>query len=377
MEAAVAAGQYKQAESARLEAYAIFDAGPEKRLLGFAPNTAARIEALFWAGNGDLPGLAEAIASDASSTELRATRRALDSELADAQRILGAGRPADAAVIFNAATIVFREGLEAILILASLLASMIGGNQRFKRPLFVGAMGALLASAALFVARSFRPALAGPVRRAGRSDRLAGRHRRPPPGHELVLPQGLLDPLDRQASHQRRVLIGGAAGQVLGLVVLGFTSVFREGAETVLFLQALVLDAGTLVVVEGTLLGLAATAVVGVLTFVLQTKLPHKKMLIVTGVMIAVVLVTMVGHTVHVLQVVGWAPISPITDMELPYWAGVWFGVYGTWQGLIAQVAALCLRHRQLLRGRARPGAQPAPGDGSRPGIRSRAVANI
>jgi high-affinity iron transporter len=40
------------------------------------------------------------------------------------------------------------------------------------------------------------------------------------------------------------VIVGGAAGQAIGLVVLGFTSVFREGAETVLFLQALVLDAG-------------------------------------------------------------------------------------------------------------------------------------
>ena len=124
-------------------------------------------------------------------------------------------------------------------------------------------------------------------------------------------------------------------GRRLGFVLLGFSSVFREGAETVLFLQALVLDAGTWVVVQGTLLGLAATAVVGALTLVLQTKLPHKKMLIVTGVMIAAVLVTMVGSTVHTLQLVGWAPISPIPGAEaLPYWLGVWFGVYGTWQGL-------------------------------------------
>ncbi|HRA48418.1 MAG TPA: hypothetical protein PK819_10165, partial [Thermomicrobiales bacterium] len=37
METAAAAGQFKQAESARLEAYAVFDAGAEKRLLAFAP----------------------------------------------------------------------------------------------------------------------------------------------------------------------------------------------------------------------------------------------------------------------------------------------------------------------------------------------------
>jgi len=78
------------------------------------------------------------------------------------------------------------------------------------------------------------------------------------------------------------------------------------------------------------------------LTLVLQTKLPHKKMLIVTGVMIAAVLVTMVGTTMHTLQLVGWAPITPIPGSErLPYWLGVWFGIHGTWQGLLAQVVAV------------------------------------
>ena len=47
------------------------------------------------------------------------------------------------------------------------------------------------------------------------------------------------------------------------------------------------LDAGTLVVLKGRCSDWLATLVVGVLVFVLQTKLPHKKMLIVTGIMIA------------------------------------------------------------------------------------------
>ena len=51
--------------------------------------------------------------------------------------------------------------------------------------------------------------------------------------------------------HRRRLLIGASSGPALGFVVLGFSSVFREGAETVLFLQALVLDAGTWIVVQG------------------------------------------------------------------------------------------------------------------------------
>jgi high-affinity iron transporter len=74
--------------------------------------------------------------------------------------------------------------------------------------------------------------------------------------------------------------------------------------------------------------------------FVMQRKLPHKKMLTVTGIMIAAVLVTMVGNTVHVFQIVGWAPITPVGTLEFPSWAGIWFGLYATWEALLAQVAA-------------------------------------
>jgi high-affinity iron transporter len=342
MEAAAAAGQHDQAESARLEAYAIFDVGPEKRLLAFAPELSAEIEGLFWAGHGEHDGLAELIAGGASAARLRQTRLALDDALKRAELTLGAGQPADGAVVFNAAVIVFREGLEAVLILASLLAAMIGANRRYKRPLALGALAAFVASAALFFA-------------AGEVLRSLTRYGERVEAIVSLLAVGVLllvmnwffhkvywtRWIGKHHARRRRLLIGGAAGQALGLVALGFTSVFREGAETVLFLQALVLDAGTWVVLQGTLLGLAATAVVGILTFVLQTKLPHRKMLIVTGVMIAAVLVTMVGHTVHVFQVVGWLPIRPIVGWDLPYEAGIWLGLYATWQGVAAQSLAL------------------------------------
>jgi high-affinity iron transporter len=341
MVAAVAAGQFQQAESSRIEAYAIFETGPEKRLLAFTPSEAQRVERLFWEGDGQTPGLRRLLSEQASVNEIRASRGVLDAAMANAQAALNAGT-APAAVIFNAATIVFREGLEAILILASLLASMIGANRQYKRPLAMGAVIALGATAALFVLA--RTALLS-----------FGRYSEQIEAVVSLLAIGVLllvmnwffhkvywtRWIARHHEQRRRLLIGGTVGPALGFVLLGFSSVFREGAETVLFLQALVLDAGTWIVVQGTLLGLIATAVVGALTLVLQAKLPHKKMLIVTGVMIALVLVTMVGSTMHTLQLVGWAPISPIPGTEsLPYWLGVWFGVYGTWQGIAAQIGA-------------------------------------
>ncbi len=340
--AAAAAGQYQQAESSRIEAYAIFETGPEKRLLAFTPDEALKVERLFWEGDGQTVGLYRLLSDRAGLPEVRASRQVLGAELTRAQAALSAGT-APVAVIFNAATIVFREGLEAILILASLLASMIGANRMYKKPLALGAVAALVVTVILFILA--RTALLSFGRYSEQIEAIVS-----------LLAIGVLllvmnwffhkvywtKWIAKHHEHRRELLVGGAAGQMLGFVLLGFTSVFREGAETVLFLQALVLDAGTWIVVQGVLLGFAATAVVGVLTLVLQTKLPHKKMLIVTGMMIALVLVTMVGSTVHTLQLIGWAPITPIPGAEaLPYWMGVWLGIHGTWQGIIAQLVAV------------------------------------
>ena len=46
MEAAAGAQQYRQAEQARLEAYAFFEFGPERRLKSFDPGLAPDVEGL-------------------------------------------------------------------------------------------------------------------------------------------------------------------------------------------------------------------------------------------------------------------------------------------------------------------------------------------
>ena len=82
-------------------------------------------------------------------------------------------------------------------------------------------------------------------------------------GHELVLSQGLLDGLDlasQQAAQGTGRPMGrppGCSRTLLGFGLLGFTSVYREGFEVVLFLQNLRLRYGSGVVLEGVALGLA------------------------------------------------------------------------------------------------------------------------
>ena len=89
MEAAVGAGERRQAEQARLEAYAFFEFGPERRLKTIDPGLATDIEGLIWYGAKGEPGLAELISKGAPRRELRATRLALDDELDDARGTLG------------------------------------------------------------------------------------------------------------------------------------------------------------------------------------------------------------------------------------------------------------------------------------------------
>jgi high-affinity iron transporter len=340
LEAAVAAGQYDRAESARLEAYAMLESGPEARLVVFAPDYKLSLEGLFWHGHGDRPGLAALLAARAPTNTIKAARRTLDAELAAAQRAL-AGGGAPASVATNAGVIVFREGLEAVLILASLMASLKYGAQRaLRRPLWWGVAGAVVATALTWLlAHSVLMAL------AGYGERLEAIVSLIAIAVLLLITNWFFHDaywINWMASFhgQKRRLLGRTAGRWLGLALLGFTSVYREGFETVLFLQALVLEAGLTTVLLGAALGLAATLVIGLAVFALQTKVPGKRLLVVTGVMIGMVLLVMVGNTVHVLQVLGWLPVHPLRGVTLPAWTGLWFGVYLTWEGLALQFAA-------------------------------------
>src|SRR5262249_42037521 len=131
----------------------------------------------------------------------------------------------------------------------------------------------------------------------------------------------------------------------LGLVLLGFTSLYREGFEVVLFLQSYHLRLGGAVVLKGALLGMVLTGMVAVLTFVLQQRLPYRKMLITTGILLGVVLLVMVGEQTQEMQLAHWIPTTEITALKnyMPPWLGLWFAVFPTVETLVAQLIAAIL----------------------------------
>jgi high-affinity iron transporter len=246
------------------------------------------------------------------------------------------------AVVVDSALLVFREGLEAVLVLAAFTASFVGANRGLRRPVAAGASVALAASVLTwFVAIWVIGALGGP-------------------GLDVQAATGLLAVAVLLvvmnwffhkvywtgwiAAHnrRRRKLQGtpGAARRVLlGLAILGFTAVYREGFEVVLFLQNLRLKAGSATVLEGVALGLALTAAVGIVTFLLQHRLPYRRMLVATGVLLGFVLLVMVGESVQELQLAGWLPTHSL-GVTFPGWMGLWLAFFPTVEGVLAQLFA-------------------------------------
>ncbi len=214
------------------------------------------------------------------------------------------------AVILDTAVLVLREGLEAILVIAALTASFNGAQASYRRPVAAGVGVALLATVATwFVAVAILNAVSAPALEIQAVTGLLAI------AVLLVVMNWFFHKIywtgwiSHHNSRRRRLLALGSDGRsqlFLGLGMLGFTAMYREGFEVVLFLQTLRLQAGSTVVLWGVALGAAFTAVVGGLTFVAHHKLPYKKMLILTGVMLGGVLVVMTGESVQELQQAGW-----------------------------------------------------------------------
>ena len=128
---------------------------------------------------------------------------------------------------------------------------------------------------------------------------------------------------------------------LLGFGLLGFTSIYREGFEVVIFLQNLRVTFGSSVVLEGVTLGLLFTSAVGVLTFSLHQKLPYKRLLIITGAMLLVVLFVMVGEEINEMQLAGW--IGTTSVGHWPGWLGQWFSLFPNVQTIVAQFGAIVI----------------------------------
>jgi high-affinity iron transporter len=272
------------------------------------------------------------------------------------------GQSALGARVLDIAILVFREGLECILVLAAITTNMRGEARAYQRPVAAGAGVAFVVSLVTWFA----------------AVRILDSLSESMPALNLQAATGLLAIvvllivmnwffhkvywtgwISMHSRTKQSLLRDGSPGRIWwGLALLGFTSLYREGFEIVLFLQTYRLKLGGLPILYGVGTGLALTVVVGLLTFVAQRRLPYRRMLVFTGVMLGLVLLVMVGEQAQEMQLARWLPTTPV-HLPIPGWVSLWFAVFPTVETLAAQLlaGALVLGSYYLARDRRAPSA--------------------
>jgi len=257
-----------------------------------------------------------------------------------------------AAAVLDIGILVFREGLECILVLAALTASMRGAERKLQRPVSAGVAVAIAATLLTWcIAVRILDDLGNNI------SALAIQA-----GTGLLAILVLLVVMNwffhklywtgwiSLHNQRKQKLLSGENDRrqpriLYGMALLGFTSFYREGFEVVLFLQSYRLKLGGAVLLCGVISGVLASAIVAVLTFVAHRRLPYRKMLVWTGVMLAIVLLVMVGEEAQEMQLAHWLPITriPWLARAIPSWLGLWFSVFPTVETLSAQFLAAVL----------------------------------
>jgi high-affinity iron transporter len=245
------------------------------------------------------------------------------------------------AAAFNSGLLVFREGLESVLVLAAITAGLRGANRGLRRPIGVGVAIGLAATVATWFLAVW---LIGSVSARALDVQAAT-------GLVAIIVLLVVTNwffhriywtgwIGHHNKTKKRLLASASPRAVTqGLIVLGFASVYREGFEIVLFLQNMRVSYGTSVILPGIAIASVLVAAVAAITFLNHRRLPYKRMLMTTGVMLGVVLVVMVGEQVQEMQQAGWFGATPL-GVAFPGWLGTWFATFPNVEGVAAQGAA-------------------------------------
>jgi high-affinity iron transporter len=233
----------------------------------------------------------------------------------------------------NSALIILREGLEAALILAAIVAMLrVMGAPNAVRYIHLGWILALFAGVLTWLA-------------AQTVLTFSGQHRESMEGFISIFAAIALfyvgywlhrrsEAKRWQAFIQDKVQNVLSRKGILGLVGISFFAVYREAFEVVLFYQALWLQNENS---HNAILGGFAAGVVAMLAatfaiFKLGLRIPLKYFFGVTGTLLYIMAFIFAGTGINQLQAAGWVPVTPLDFPSVPV-----LGIYPTMETLAAQ----------------------------------------
>lgn len=238
--------------------------------------------------------------------------------------------------IYDAAIILLREGLEALLIVGALLAVLKKTETPQKSTWIWGGTAAGVV-ASVILALVFNLVFSRATSRLNRElvEGVTGLAA----GAMLIYVSYWLHSKTSLGAWQRhvheRTTAALSQNRLFALSLVSFLAVFREGAETVLFYAGIAPSIALGDLVVGLALGTAALAVVAVLIHLLGVRVPIRQFFLGTSVLVYYLAFKFFGTGIHALQEAGAVSATP--SNYLP--ESGFFGLYPTWESTVAQAA--------------------------------------
>jgi len=287
------------------------------------------------------------ISSNAPPDEIVSKITELKSGLDESERFVsGIGVVAPAIAFSSSFSIIFREGLEAALILGAILTYLEASrNEKFKKHVYAGIVLAIALTAVTWFVAQFIIEISG-VQRA-LIEAIAGI------AAVAVLfwvSFWVLNKIETKKWIEfvkAKVWQATTTGSFMVFVLLSFFTVYREGFETVLFYQALFSFAKymEIYVLAGLVLGLAVIIAVVFIIRKLGRKLPLRVLFGLTMAVGAFMSITFLGNAVREFQELGWISTTPIYNIvpRLDINVATMTGIHPTVETVVAQVILLAI----------------------------------
>ncbi|EKN70009.1 hypothetical protein BABA_07331 [Neobacillus bataviensis LMG 21833] len=242
--------------------------------------------------------------------------------------------------LWDAALILLREGLEGLLIIVTLIAFLKKMGQSSKQKwIWSGVIAGLLASAVLAViinivfsqitaasSREYIEGLTGVAAVVMMLTVGAWLHNKSSIGN-----------WNKYINQQMQQAI--AKGSLLSFGFISFLSVFREGAETIIFYTGITPYISLMQLTAGILLAIGILVIVGFLIIKYSVKIPIRLFFKVATLLIYFLAFKILGISIHALQISNVLPTSTVEN--LPFID--WLGLYPTWETTISQLGLLAV----------------------------------
>ena len=246
--------------------------------------------------------------------------------------------------------ILIREGLEALLVVAAVVAYLVkSGNQRFTKWIYLGVLAGLAGSGLIAVLFTFLFGGSGPIQEISEGVCALIAMLMLLWTSNWMLNKSSVEAWNRYirtktesavADAQNKVAAGEGVGlgMVVSLAMLSFLAVFREGAETVIFYESIYSMSRD---AQGMWIGGIAAGVVLLVIFLVlrftSVKIPIGPFFLVTSILMAVLVVIFAGGGIHALiegDLIDGHYLSSVPTND-------WIGLYPYVECLAAQAIAV------------------------------------